>query len=86
MIFKILLLVGLLQLLYRTENPFLCSGIYGVAALLLGFMFGGQIVSVLIMSLIAFGLATAYFWLLNEYRDGAAHWGIMIGGLVIGII
>ena len=86
MILKILLLVGLLQFLYRTESPFLCSGIYGVAAIFLGLIFGGQILNVLIMSLIAFGLATAYFWLLNEYRDGAAHWGIMIGGLFIGIV
>jgi hypothetical protein len=85
-ILKILLLVGLLQLLYRTESPFLCSSIYGVAAIFLGLIFGGQILSVLIMSLIAFALATAYFWLLNEYRDGAAHRGIMIGGLVIGIV
>lgn len=86
MIFKILILIALLQLLYKTENPFLCSGIYAAVVLVSGLIFGGSLLSMLGLSVLVFALATLYFWLLNEFKDGALHWGIMIGGLLLGLV
>jgi len=86
MIFKIIFLVGLIQLLYKSEKPFLCSGIYAGLVLVLSLVLGAGVIGALITAVIGFVLASIYFWLLNEFSDGPLHWGILIGGLLIGLV
>lgn len=86
MIFKIIFLVGLIQLLYKSEKPFLCSGIYAGLIFVFSLALGSGLVAALITTVIGFVLASAYFWLLNEFSDGPLHWGILIGGLLIGLV
>lgn len=84
--FKIIILISLLRILDITQNPFLCSGIYGFIVFILNFMFGNTFFDSLLFSLVSFALATLYFWLLARFNDGFPYWGIMIGGLVIGLV
>ena len=86
MIFKIVFLVGLIQLLYKSEKPFLCSGIYAGLVLILSLALGAGVIGALITAVIGFVLASIYFWLLNEFSDGPLHWGILVGGLLIGLV
>lgn len=75
MFIKIILLAALIRLLIATEKPFLCSGIYAAAAILLGFAFGHGVVPVLISGAIGFVLASVYFWLLNRLDTGSPPHG-----------
>lgn len=84
MIFKVIILLGLVQLLYRIEKPFVCSGIYAGVTLVFAFMFGFNLVLIAIATLISFVLSSLYFWLLNYFKHGIAHWVILIIGLPIG--
>lgn len=86
MILKLIFLFALVQLLYKTEKPFLCSGVYTGIVFFIGVMTGVGLVNMLIVAGILFTLASIYFWLLNEFKEGLVHWGIMLGGLVIGLI
>lgn len=86
MILKLIFLFALVQLLYKTEKPFLCSGVYTGIVFFIGVMTGVGLVNMAIVAGILFTLASIYFWLLNEFKEGLAHWGIMLGGLVIGLI
>jgi hypothetical protein len=86
MIFKVIFLVALIQLLYKSGKPFLCSGIYAGLVFAFSLVFGAGVIGVLITTAISFVLASVYFWLLNEFSDGALHWAILIGGLLIGLV
>ncbi len=86
MIFKILLIVGLIKLLIEIDQPFLCSGIYAIGAFTLGSLFGNPVLSVAVASLIAFALASLYFWLLSKFPDGILWWVILIVGLPIALL
>ena len=86
MIFKILLIVGLVKLLIETDQPFVCSGIYAIAAFVLGVVFGSPVLAVAIASAIAFALASLYFWLLSKFPDGILWWVILIVGLPITLL
>ena len=86
MIIKILILIALLRVLDITRKPFLCSGIYGALVFVFSLMFGNGIVDTLIITAVSTALASVYFWLLDRFNDGLAYWGIMIGGLFIGLI
>ncbi|WP_045859808.1 hypothetical protein [Teredinibacter purpureus] len=83
---KIVMLVALIQILYQTNKPILCAGIYAGIGFVLGLLFGSGFLYVVISSAIAFGLALVYFALLNNFKDGMLHWVILIGGLVIGLV
>lgn len=85
-LFKILILIGLLQLLYRTEKPFMCSGIYSGIIFFGSLLLGAGLTDTLVGTAIVFVLSSVYFWLLNEFKDGILHWGIMIGGMLIGLV
>ena len=87
MIFKILILAGLIRLLIATEQPFLCSGLYAGGVLVLGLIFGVPFVTMLIAATISFALASLYFWLLVRFEgSGPIWWLILIFGLVIGLV
>jgi hypothetical protein len=75
--FKILLLIGLMQLLLKTESPGLCAGIYAAIV----FIF-----SLIVDTAVSGVLAFIYFWLLDRFRDTFTFWIIFVVGLVLGVI
>ena len=86
MIVKILLLVGLYQLLRATGKPIYCSGIYAGFILFFGLMIGNPFIAVLLATAIAFALSTAYFYLLHMFSESGFYWPILIVGLLIGLV
>lgn len=86
LIVKILLLVGLLKVLYETQQPLLCAGIYSAVGFAFGLVFGVPLMLAAIVAVIGFALASLYFWLLTTFDDGVLHWVILIGGLLIGLV
>ncbi len=85
MIFRILLLVGLIRLLIETNKPFLCSGIYGATVTAFA-LIGGAGLGAVVAGGWAFLLSSAYFWLLDRFEDNILFWIIMVVGLLIGIV
>jgi hypothetical protein len=85
MIFRILLLVGLIRLLIETNKPFLCSGIYAAAVTVFA-LISGHGVKALVAGVWAFLLSSAYFWLLDRFDGSILFWIIMILGLLIGLV
>ncbi len=84
---QILLLVGLVKLLIETEKPFVCSGIYAGAHLLFGMLLSAETSAVIVGTLISFGLASLYFWLLQRSEAGSGMWWAwLVGGLLIGLV
>jgi hypothetical protein len=86
MIVKILLLLGLLQLLRVTGKPIYCSGIYAGFILIFGLFLGNPFLNVLLFAAIGFVLSTIYFYLLHMFSDSWFYWLILIVGLLIGVI
>jgi hypothetical protein len=83
----ILILVGLIMLVERTERPFLCSGIYAGLHLFFSLLLGVPWLTMLILGAVAFGLASVYFWLLSRIEPGHTIWWIVvIGGILIGLV
>lgn len=72
---KLVILVALIKLLQATNQPLLCSGLYALVVFVFGLAWGGSFLAVLIGSVIAFGLASLYFWLLDT-TEGS---GLLIG-------
>jgi hypothetical protein len=85
MIFRILLLVGLIRLLIVTNKPFLCSGIYAATVTVFA-LIGGSGTGAVVVGGLAFLLSSAYFWLLDRFEDSFLFWIIMVAGLLIGIV
>ena len=83
---KIVILLGLLQLLRVTGKPILCSSIYAVLIFIFGLLFGGPFTDVLLFTAIGFILSTVYFYLLDMFSDSGFYWLILIVGLLIGLI
>jgi hypothetical protein len=86
MIVKILLLLGLLQLLRVTGKPIYCSGIYAGFILIFGLFLGSPFLNVLLFAAIGFVLSTIYFYLLHMFSDSWFYWLILIVGLSIGLV
>ena len=88
MIVKILILVGLTRLLAVTNKPFLCSGIYaGFAGFFALFSHDISILKIIFGVAITFVLASVYFALLDRFSSNIPlYFGILIGGLVIGLV
>ena len=86
MIVKILLLLGLLQLLRVTGKPIYCSGIYAGLILIFGLLVGNPFLTVLLSTAIGFALSTIYFYLLHMFSESGFYWLILIVGLLIGLV
>lgn len=86
LILKIIILASLIKLLIATNNPLLCTSVYVSFGFIFGLLLGNPFVYVLIAAAISFGLAFAYFWLLNRFEDSGMFWVILVVGLLIGIV
>jgi hypothetical protein len=85
MIFRILLLVGLIRLLIETNKPFLCSGIYAATVTVFS-LISGHGIGALAAGVWAFLLSSIYFWLLDRLDGSILFWIVMILGLLIGLV
>lgn len=86
MIVKILLLLGLLQLLRVTGKPIYCSIIYALFILIFSLLIGNPLIHALLITAISFALSTVYFYLLHMFSESIFYWPILIVGLLIGLI
>ncbi|MGE6568628.1 hypothetical protein ACQKE9_08795 [Shewanella vesiculosa] len=84
--FKILLLIGLMQLLLKTESPGLCAGIYAAIVFFFSLIVDVGFIDVIIGTAVSGVLAFIYFWLLDRFRDTFTFWIIFVVGLVLGVI
>lgn len=84
--FKILLLIGLMQLLLKTERPGLCAGIYAAIVFIFSLIVDVSFIDVIIGTAVSGVLAFIYFWLLYRFRDTFTFWIIFVVGLVLGVI
>ncbi|HEY3416243.1 MAG TPA: hypothetical protein VGM23_05100 [Armatimonadota bacterium] len=80
---KVLILVGLFRLLSETDKPFVCSGLYGAAVLLLGLAAGSSASALLLSTLIALAVSSLYFWALSKLDGTLFWWPVMIVGLAM---
>ena len=80
---RILIITGLINLLIRTGEPFLCSGLYTAAWVAGSLMYSAPLTGILIGGVIVFGVTSLYFWLLNRFQEGITWWAIMVPGLVV---
>lgn len=84
---KVLILVGLIGLLVRTEKPLLCAAIYTGCGLVLGLAINGPSLLLLALTPLSFGLALLYFWLLDRFQDSPLlFFTILALGLVLGVV
>lgn len=83
---SVIVLAALIKLLLASGNAFLCAGIYAAVRFAFASLLGIPLSDVMTVSGIAFGLALVYFWLLNQFRETAIFWLVMIPGLVIGLV
>ncbi len=83
---KIVFVVLLIRLLLHTNKPVLCAGIYAVLSFISGLLFGGAFYQVAIGSVISFGLAFIYFWLLDRFEESWGFWVVLFVGLLIGLV
>jgi hypothetical protein len=90
MFIKIIVLVALIRLLIATDSPLLCSGLYTFVGFALGLLpvMGGQVsfLTLLLATVIRFGLSSLYFWLLYRIGGGILWWAVLILGLAIGLV
>jgi len=80
---QILVLIGILRAVVATERPFVWAGVYTAFWLVLGLVFDGAVLPVLIAAAFTFGYMALYFWLLVRFIGrGAMFWLILIAGLL----
>ena len=83
---KIITLVFLIRLLLTTDQPFLCSGVYTIAYLIMSLALGAGMPGILIGTAVALVLSSLYFWLLYRFDGGVLWWIICIGGFFLGLV
>lgn len=76
-VYKVIVLLGLVQVLRRIEKPLICSVVYTVLAFAIGLLFSHPIVVIAIGCALYFLVSSLYFWLLNYFKDGLSHWAIL---------
>ena len=87
MLIKGLVLAAFIRLLIATDKPFLCSGLYAALVFVLGLIGGAKILFLLILTIVAFALASLYFWLLDRVEAGTPLWWVIaVVGLLIGLV
>lgn len=83
----IAILIGLIRLLTATGKPFLCSGIYAIAILVLGLMAGHHFPGVLTTTAIGFVLSSIYFCLLDRFDGNQIIWWLVaVLGIALGFV
>lgn len=75
---KVILLVGLAKLLIEMEQPLLCAGIYTLARVGYGALWGTPLVSLLVFGLILLALTSFYFWLLDKLEGADVLWFVVL--------
>ncbi len=86
MIPRILILLGLVALLKKTNNAGLCAGIYAAVVFIFGLIVGGNFIGALIAAIISGGLSFLYFWLLQKTEETFVWWIILVVGFLIGAV
>ena len=77
---KIIALVALVKLLDATDKPLLCSGLYAAVCLGVGLFSGNEIKEILLVTSLAFVVASVYFYFLDRV-EGIFWWVILVIGL-----
>jgi len=84
LLIKLPLLIGLILLLSRTENPLLCAGIWGGALTAMAILFSTSFnFIVLLWGAAAFLLSLGYFALLEHLEQKNWWWVVMGVGAVV---
>jgi hypothetical protein len=85
---RIMLLAGFVRLLVYTENPLLCSILWGILIFLIRLASGGPILAVLVYAGFRFAMASLYFWLLNRIEFGSGMWWLVtvVGFILVGLL
>ena len=87
MLIKGLVLASFIRLLIATDKPFLCSGLYAALFFVLGLIGGAKFLFLVIFTIVAFALASLYFWLLDRVETGTPMWWVIaVVGLLIGLV
>ena len=86
LILKALMVFGLLRWLEESGEPLQCALIYTGGAFIGSLLFGASFTSLLILSIIRFGLATMYFYALHYLSSGPLFWLVAIVGYVIVLV
>ena len=81
---NIVILVALVKLQLKAENPLLCAGLYAWVCAGLGAVSGASLGLLVLLSVLKFGVAFAYFWLLERFEgSGGLWWAIFASGFLI---
>lgn len=83
---NVLLILALVRLLKRLHNPIIPAFVYSLATFIYSYLAGGELKLVMVASILAFGAALIYFWLLERFSDTLVWWFIFILGLVIALL
>jgi len=84
MLWKLLIIIGLVRVLALTHKPFLCSGIYTAMVSIFIVLSNNPFYHSVILIGIAFALSSLYFWLLDWLEGkGALYWVVFILGFII---
>ena len=73
-IFPIILLLGVLRLLTKTEKVAMCAGLYAGALLVLRILAGADFVTTLAGAVFVFVLLFGWFWLLVRFSHDTMIW------------
>ena len=84
---KIIAIVVLIKVLSSISRPLVCAGIYVAFRFVLVMGFSIPLKDMVTDSVIAFGLASLYFWLLDRYDgDAVIWWPVAIVGTLITVL
>jgi uncharacterized membrane protein len=84
LLIKMPLLIGLLLLLTRIENPLVCAGIWAGTLTAMAILFSTSFnFIVLLWGAAAFLLALGYFALLQHLEEKRGWWAVMAVGAVV---
>lgn len=84
----ILVLIALIKLLLASHSPKLCAGLYAITVVIINLSVSTSfdIANFSIIALIAFIFSYIYFWLLDKFEESGWWWGVLVGGIVVGVI
>jgi len=77
MLWKLLIIIGLVRVLALTHKPFLCSGIYTALASIFIALSDRPVHHSFILIVVVFALSSLYFWLLDWLEGRRIVWWIV---------